>query len=69
MRICVNSQVDEILIENNKTIGVRLASGEVLRSRTVLTNCTDHVTFNQLIGKNVPLGEEFVKVIKILYKI
>ena len=66
----MNSEVKEIIVENNQTVGVRLSSGEVIKSHTVLTNCTDHVTFNQLLNKNVALDPEFVKVtFKYIYMI
>lgn len=41
---------------------MRLGSGETIKSRTVLTNCTDHVTFNQLMNKNISLNPQFVQV-------
>lgn len=62
VNICVDANVSEILIENNKAVGVRLENGQTVRARTVLTNCTDHVTFKQLINKNTPVDEKFMSV-------
>lgn len=55
--------MSEIIIENNKAVGVKLDNGQTVRARAVLTNCTDHVTFNQLINKNTPVDEKFMNVI------
>ncbi len=49
--IRLNTMVDRILLEDGKTIGVRLADGTEIRSRYVISNADPEITFSQLIGR------------------
>ncbi len=49
--IRLNTMVDQILLENGKAIGVRLADGSEIRSRYVISNADPEVTFGKLIGR------------------
>ncbi|CAB3406039.1 unnamed protein product [Caenorhabditis bovis] len=53
-----DQEVDEILIEHGVAKGVRLANGQELHAKCVLSNATPHVTFNQLVPKH-HLSSEF----------
>ncbi|MBP6179396.1 MAG: NAD(P)/FAD-dependent oxidoreductase [Anaerolineales bacterium] len=54
--IRLQSRVDRILIEGRKVIGVKLDSGEEIRSSVVISNADPEVTFGKLIGKeNLPV--------------
>jgi phytoene dehydrogenase-like protein len=44
------ARVEEILIENDKAFGVRLAGGEVVKSRIVVSNADPRTTFTELVG-------------------
>lgn len=43
-----NAEVAEIIVEQGRAAGVRLAGGEVLRARQVVSNATAQTTFRQL---------------------
>ena len=47
----LNTMVEKILIEHDKTIGVRLADGTEIRSKYVISNADPEVTFGKLIGR------------------
>jgi all-trans-retinol 13,14-reductase len=49
--IRLQSMVEEILIEEQTAIGVRLAGGEEIRAKFVISNADPDVTFTQLIGE------------------
>lgn len=44
-----NTEVDEVLIENGRASGVRLAGGEVLRAGVVVSNADPGHTYNHLL--------------------
>ncbi|MBI5757230.1 MAG: NAD(P)/FAD-dependent oxidoreductase [Planctomycetales bacterium] len=44
-----DAAVDRILVENGRAAGVRLASGEEIRSHCVASNADAHVTFERLV--------------------
>eukprot|EP00980_Cylindrotheca_fusiformis_P005223 scaffold1119_cov120-Cylindrotheca_fusiformis.AAC.3 len=49
--VCLNCHVDEIIVENNRAVGVKLASGKVIRaSQAVVSNADPFVT-NKLLSK------------------
>lgn len=56
IEIYTSQNVKEIIIENEnsdtpKTKGVLLTSGKFIESNIIMSNCTPHVTFNQLLGR------------------
>jgi phytoene desaturase len=48
-QIRYNSAVEEILIDNGKATGVRLASGEILHARVVVSNADAATTYRHLV--------------------
>ena len=60
--IRLNCPVAKILTENGRAAGVQLETGEILASRTVLSNADPYRTFNLLMEPNndVPIGESLV---------
>lgn len=50
VEIRCDAPVVEILVEGARAVGVRLAGGEVLRAKQVISNATSEVTFNQLLA-------------------
>jgi phytoene dehydrogenase-like protein len=50
VEIRCDSPVERILVENGRVAGVRLASGEELRSWTVASSADAHVTFERLVA-------------------
>jgi len=46
----LGAPVEEILIDDGKASGVRLANGEEIKSRTVISNADPRTTFNGLVG-------------------
>ena len=59
--IALNSPVDTILTDrlHNKVNGVKLTNGQVLKSDVIITNCTNHVVYNQLLDNKDILPEDF----------
>ena len=49
--ILLNSEVDEILVENGQAEGVRLKNGDVHKSDIVVSNCDVAFTYKNLIDK------------------
>jgi phytoene desaturase len=47
-----NAEVDEILVENSAAVGVRLVSGEELRSDIVVSNADAAWTYGKLLAKH-----------------
>jgi len=47
----LSTGVDQIIVERGKAAGVRLASGEVIRSRSVISNADTKRTFLNLVGR------------------
>jgi len=60
VEIRTESAVEEILVEGGQTVGVRLTSGETIRSRCVLANTCPKTTFLKLL-KSDHLDQEFTK--------
>jgi phytoene dehydrogenase-like protein len=53
-KITLNSHVDEILVEDGKTTGVRLKNGKVIKAKTVVSNATPFDTVKMLGDTNRP---------------
>ena len=50
-----NAEVAEIVVESGRAVGVRMAGGEVIRARAVISNATPDVTFRKLLpGSALP---------------
>lgn len=47
--IKLGSPVDKIIFDGKQSIGVRLQTGEIIEAKNILSNCTNQVTFEQLI--------------------
>lgn len=57
--ICYRARVTEILCENGRAVGVKLASGETFRAKRVVSNATRWDTFEKLLpGESKPRSEE-----------
>lgn len=50
--ILCDAEVEQILVENGRAVGVRMASGELIAAKRVISNATAAVTF----GKLLPAG-------------
>ncbi len=48
----LKTQVEKILLEDGRAVGVRLASGETLTARYIVSNADPEVTFGRLIGRD-----------------
>ena len=48
--VCVNCHVDEILVENNRAVGVRLASGKVVRAKQAVVSNADPYITNKMLS-------------------
>ena len=59
--IAINASVDKILtkLNTNEIVGVRLANGQVIECKTVITNWTNHVVYNKLLEQHAQLPDEF----------
>ncbi|WP_293394972.1 NAD(P)/FAD-dependent oxidoreductase [Nevskia sp.] len=62
VEIRCNAEVAEILVEGGQARGVRLADGELIRAKTVVSNATPEMTFRKLLpaGRLPPLFDEAV---------
>jgi phytoene dehydrogenase-like protein len=49
--VCMNCHVDEILVENDKAVGVKLASGQVIRAKQAVVSNADPYITNKLLSK------------------
>ena len=55
--VLTGHEVEQILIENKKAIGVRLENGQEITGRVVISNIDAHRTFSDLIGDDhIPNG-------------
>jgi phytoene dehydrogenase-like protein len=50
-QVCVNSHVEEILVENNRAVGVKLASGRTIRAKQAVVSNADPYVTNKLLSK------------------
>jgi len=56
-QILIGEEVDEILLEGKKAIGVKLKDGREMRGKVILSNIDAHTTFFYLIGQDrIPSG-------------
>jgi len=54
-----DAEVAEIVVESGRAVGVRLANGEVIRARAVISNATPEVTFRKLLPDTATLPAAF----------
>ncbi len=47
----LSTPVEKILVEDGKTIGIRLADGEIIHSKYIVSNADPEVTFGKLTGR------------------
>lgn len=60
MQVRCDAQVDEILVEGGRAVGVRLTTGDILRGRAVVSNAPAKLTFQQML-RNTSLPEPFLR--------
>lgn len=60
MEIRTNAGVDEILVENGRTVGVRLESGEEISAKRVISNVSAKITFGDIVRRD-KLPEDFME--------
>ena len=63
VEIRCNAPVEEILVENGRATGVRLAGSETIRAKQIVSNATAHVTFRQLLAPGT-LPEDFARAVQ-----
>ena len=51
--ILINAEVDEILIENNRAGGVKMADGKSFHARNIISGAGLMTTYNNLLPKNI----------------
>ncbi|HSB96282.1 MAG TPA: NAD(P)/FAD-dependent oxidoreductase [Spongiibacteraceae bacterium] len=64
----LKQSVDEILIENNRAVGVRLKNGEQIRARTVVSNLDKHATFAHLLREQTLPADIQAQLDAVLYR-
>ncbi len=57
-KIIINAAVEEILIQNNIAIGVKLADGRIIHAKQVVSSAGIHITYNKLLKNYSHLKEE-----------
>ena len=55
--VCLNSHVDEIVVENGRAVGVKLASGKMLKATTAVVSNADPYITNNLLANARATGE------------
>merc|ERR1719162_2533668 len=56
-RVCVNSHVDEILVENGKACGVKLADGSIIRANKAVVSNADPFVTKKLLSNAITSGK------------
>jgi prolycopene isomerase len=57
-RVRYGARVTQVLVERGRAVGVRLATGEVLKAKKIISNATRWDTFGQMIPEaNIPATE------------
>ena len=64
-KIAIKAEVKEIIIENNKAVGVLMENGDKLFAKTIISNAGAHNTFNKLISKDLQKEENTTELNKI----
>jgi phytoene dehydrogenase-like protein len=49
-KVTYNAKVEEVLVENNRAVGVRLSDGRTFRADIVVSACDGHTTMMKLLG-------------------
>ncbi|HEX5165550.1 MAG TPA: NAD(P)/FAD-dependent oxidoreductase [Thermomicrobiales bacterium] len=62
VEIRTNARVEQLLVEDGRAAGVRLESGEEIRSRLVLVNADIKQLFNKLVPKGA-VSDDFVRAV------
>ena len=57
-RIALNAEVERVLLDRGKAIGVRLANGDELRAGTVVSAAGARITYQQLLPSDLPGREQ-----------
>lgn len=52
-QVAVSSRVERILVEGNRAVGVRLANGEEVRAKNIVSDASAWLTFTQLLDPEV----------------
>ena len=50
-KVCLNSHVDEIVVENGRAVGVTLANGQTIRAKQAVVSNADPYVTNRLLTK------------------
>ena len=56
-RVCVNAHVEEILVENGKTSGVKLSDGSIIKATKAVVSNADPFITKKLLSKAIDAGE------------
>lgn len=57
-QVVINAEVDEILLEDTKTIGVRMKDGRILQAPVVVSDAGAQNTFRRLIREPQPINDD-----------
>ncbi len=64
--VLVSAEVDEILIEKNKAVGVKMADGKIFKANTIVSGAGIFTTYNKMLPKSVfeinKLGNQLQKI-------
>lgn len=60
-QLAVNSPVERILIENNRAVGVKLANGEEIRSKLVISDASAWTTWTQLVEPEIAVRHGYAR--------
>lgn len=61
-QVIVNAEVDEILVEGTKAVGVRMKDGRILQAPLVVSDAGAHNTFGRLVRQPQPICNELNKI-------
>jgi len=51
--ILINAEVDEVVIENNKAVGVKMIDGKIIQAKNIVSNAGIMTTYNRLLPPEI----------------
>lgn len=62
--ILINAEVDEVVVENNQAIGVKMNSGQVIKAKKVVSSAGVMTTYNKLLSNEIVAKHQLFKQLK-----
>lgn len=59
--ILISAEVEQVLVENNTAVGVRMKDGKIFKAKNIISNAGIFTTYNSLLPKEVVLKNQMDK--------